>query len=186
MLEDRGSLEDPTSASWLGFLIRHLTLSLSLPIQYSSIPELRASLAALDPQRLHSLITRQCHASCYPPSLTRGPDYLQLDLASASFWPCFRSSAPQFKLCRFFISDSFRHSRLLFQNGIERSCEVCDVPLSIRHWLCCPLRDADRALLATATGTEVNSLVHVRDILRDQRLTIAFEFVLSRFFKWHR
>jgi hypothetical protein len=185
MYEDQGSFEDPSSGSWLGLLIRFLTQDLKLPIPHTTLPELRARLLTLDAAYLHRLITRHCHASCYPPSPHRAPDYLSLDVASAPYWPCFQSAASHFKLCRFFISDSFRHSRLLFQNGIERECESCGIPLSVRHWLSCPLRAADRSLLSQETGSPVTSLECLRDILKNPRLSVALEFVLSRFFTWN-
>ncbi len=185
MFEDRGSLEDPESGSWLGFLTRYLQSALHLPLPLTSLAELKTYLLTLNPGHLHRLVTRHCHASCYPPSPTRTADYLALDVASASYWPCFQTAAPPFKLCRFFVSDSFRHSRLLFQNGIERECKSCGVQLSIRHWLHCPLRSADRALLSQETGYPVNSLMCLCNILRDSRHSVAFEFVLSRFFKWN-
>jgi hypothetical protein len=185
MYEDRGSFEDPASASWLGFVINYLTKDLAIPLSYSTFPELRTEITALSTPNLHHLITRHCHRTCYPSSPSRTPDYLALDIESAAFWPCFQSVAPHFKLCRFFISDSFRHSRLLYQNGIERECEICGVPLSIRHWLSCPLRASDRQLLSLETGRPVDSLECLRFILRNPRYSVAFEFVLSRFFTWN-
>jgi hypothetical protein len=82
------------------------------------------------------------------------------------------------------LSDSFCHSRVLHTNGIERTCELCSDLLSISHWLICPLRASDRALLAAETGFLVNSFDHIREILVNERWSIAFEHVLSRFFRW--
>ncbi len=185
MYEDRGSLEDPLDPSWLGFLLQYLTRDLGIDLPHSSLPELRAGVAAIDIRSLHSRITAHCHASCYPPSPTRAPMFDALQIASAANWPCFQTTAPHFQLCRLFISDSFRHSRLVFKNDIGRTCEVCTTPLSIEHWLHCPLRTSDRALLGLETGYPVCTMDHLRAIYQCPRLSVAMETVLSRFFKWH-
>jgi hypothetical protein len=110
--------------------------------------------------------------------------YRALQLSSAQDWPCFKTAAPHFKLCRFFISDSFCHSRILYKNEIARICESCDVQVSVQHWLCCPQRAADQDLLSREVGFTVDSFERLRDVLINPRHSVALEFVLSKFFKW--
>jgi hypothetical protein len=50
------------------------------------------------------------------------------------------------------------------------------------HWLCCPLRAADRDLLAMETGFSITCLEDLHRVLIDSRHSIALEFVLSKFF----
>jgi hypothetical protein len=184
MLAGRGSAEIPPPPSWLDHLIGYLSQDLRIPLPRSSIPELRASLLALDHDFLHQQIMDHCHRSCYPPSPNREPYYNALQITSAATWPCFQSTAAHFKLCRFFISDSFRHSRLLYANEIDRTCDVCGIPLTVEHWLHCPLRSNDRALLASGVGFVVDSLERLREVLINPRHSVALELVLSKFFKW--
>ncbi len=184
MIEDRKSLEDPSSSSWLGYLLRYLRNDLDISLPGNSVPELRASLLAIDSTSLHNRIMQRCHKFCYPSSFSREPYHQALQLPTAHTWPCFQTTAAHFRLCRFFVSDNFRHSHLLYQNGVERVCGHCDVHLSVQHWICCPLRAQDRALLAVETGFSVVSFENLRDVLVDQRMSVALEFVLSRFFKW--
>jgi hypothetical protein len=184
MFEDQGSLEDPSSSSWLGYLIRYLTTDLALPLPRSSIAELRSSLLAFTPEYLTHQITRRCHQSCYPPSLSREPMFHALNLPTALAWPCFESTSTHFHLSRFFISDSFRHSKLLFSSGIARICPSCDESLTIAHWFFCPLRADDRMLLHSETGIYVDSFEKLREVVSHPRHCIVLEFVLSRFFKW--
>ncbi len=179
-----GSAEDPLSRSWLEHMIRYLVDDLHLPISQSSLPNLRASVLALDRADLHQRITHHCHRSCYPPSPARSAMYQSLSISSSHTWPCFESAAPHFRLCRFFISDSFCHSRLLFSNGISRECELCGISLSIDHWLHCPLRANDRALLTRETGFNIDSMERIRDVYTNARFSVAMEFVLSKFFTW--
>jgi hypothetical protein len=183
MFDDKTALANFLSPSWLGFLLQFLTRDLDLIPLPSSFSELRTSLLALDSHSLHTAITNRCHRVCYPPSPAREPNYRALDIPTAGSWPCFSSSASHYRLCRLFLSDSFRHSRELYNNGVERRCASCDETLSIQHWLVCPDRLADRQLLETETGFMVDSFEKLRDIVSDPRRCIALEFVLSRFFK---
>jgi hypothetical protein len=184
MLAGRGSAEDPPSPSWLDHLTGYIVNDLNLPLPRATVAELRSSMLALDPVYLRQRITERCHATCYPPSPNREPMYQSLQLSSAASWPCFQTAAPHFKLCRFFASDSFCHSRLLHANEIDRTCNECGIPLTIDHWLHCPLRISDRALLASEVGFPIDSMEKLREIFMDQRHSVALEFVLSKFFKW--
>ncbi len=181
MFSELGSSEDPRSTSWLAHMIRSLT-TLEFPPSLATFDEFRTSILTIDPSSLHQQITRRCHETCYPPSLTRAPYYQSLDIPTAASWPCFLSSASHFKLCRFFISDSFRRSKSLSDYQISPTCPTCTVPISVQHWLLCPLRIADRALLSSETGFPIDSLERLRDVLQNPRHTVALEFVLSRFF----
>ncbi len=186
MLAGRGSTENPPPPSWLDHLIGYLTRDLNLPLpRRATVAELRSSMLALDPAFLRQQITECCHRTCYPPSPHRDPIYQSLQITSAANWPCFQTAASHFKLCRFFASDSFRHSRLLHANDIDRSCNECGIPLSIEHWLQCPLRISDRALLASEVGFTVDSFESLRVVFADLRHCVALEFVLSKFFKWN-
>ncbi len=183
MLEDARSIDDFLAPSWLGYLLQYLRNDLHLTVP-RSFPELRSFFQTLDPHYLHHLITTRCHQSCYPPSPERVPYYEALQISTAHSWPCFSSSASHYRLCRLFISDSFRHSRHLFASGIEKVCSVCQAPLSVSHWLSCPSRTTDRALLASEAGFAIDSLPSLRAIFSNPRLCVAMEFVLSRFFTW--
>jgi hypothetical protein len=185
MIEDRKSIEDPSLQSWLGHLLRFIRNDLDISLPGETIPALRASILALDPVSIHQRILTRCHHFCYPPSTSREPYFNDLRIQTAHSWPCFQSTADHFRLCRFFMSDNFRHSRLLYQNGVnERICSHCDEYLSVQHWLLCPLRAQDRHLLAIETGYPVNTYPDLREVLSNQRTSVALEFVLSRFFKW--
>jgi hypothetical protein len=185
MIEDRKSIEDPSSQSWLGHLLRFIRNDLDISLPGETIPALRASILALDPVSIHQRILTRCHHFCYPPSTSQEPYFNDLRIQTAHSWPCFQSTADHFCLCHFFVSDNFRHSRLLYQNGVnERICSHCDEYLSVQHWLLCPLRAQDRHLLAIETGYPVNTYPDLREVLSNQRTSVALEFVLSRFFKW--
>ncbi len=183
MFEARGSAEDPSPPTWLDHMIRSLS-DLQYPPTLSSFPEFRDSVLVIDPHDLHQRITRRCHRTCYPPSPNRAPFYQSLDISTAASWPCFLSTSTHLKLCRFFISDSFRHSKLFSSNNVSRNCPSCDEPLSVQHWLFCPHWSADRQLLSTETGFQIDSLERLRDILQNPRHSVALEFVLSRLFTW--
>jgi hypothetical protein len=186
-LENRGSPEDPPPPpSWIQHILTYLTQDLNLPIPHATMAELRTGILSLDPRSLRQLITTHCHRVCYPPSPTREPTYQSLQLPSAGSWPCFQSAAAHFQLCRFFISDSFCHSRLLHKNEIDRTCEICGVSLSVQHWLDCPLRVADRELLSRETGFTVDSIERLREVLVSPRHSVALEFVLAKFFAWKK
>jgi hypothetical protein len=180
--EDRGSLADPCSQTWLDHVIRYVSRDLGFPLDLASLDAFRASLLSVDSALLRERMTRHCHNTCYPPSPRRDPYYQSLDIRTASSWPCFLSTAPHLKLCRLFISDSFSHSRILSQNHLDPICPICNERLSVSHWLTCPLRDADRALLASETGFAIETLENLRDVLQNPRHSVALEFVLHRFF----
>ncbi len=183
MFEDKSSLESLLSPSWLGYLLQFLSRDLNLLPTPSSIPELRASLLAIDPKFLHGAITTRCHSFCYPPSPSREPSYRLLNVSAAGSWPCFSSSAPHYRFCRLLLSGSFRHSRELLNNGVEKICPQCNEVLSIQHWFDCPNRLSDHQLLASETGFVVNSFEKLREVVTNPRYCVALEFVLSRFFK---
>jgi hypothetical protein len=182
MFEERGSSGDPSPSSWLDHVIRYVAHDLDIPLQLSSFHELRESVLGIDPALLRQRITNHCHRTCFPPSPRRETYYQSLNIRTSASWPCFRSAAPHLKLCRFFISNSFSHSRLLVQNSIDEECPACNVRISVQHWLSCPLRVADRALLASETGFEINSLECLRNVLQNPRHSVALEFVLHRYF----
>jgi hypothetical protein len=143
------------------------------------VPRQRAEFWPRPSTRTHGAILSHL---MLPPSPHWEPYYQSLSTRTAASWPCFLSAAPHLKLCRLFISNNFRHSRLLVQNEIEEICPTCNEHLSVQHWLRCPLRTSDRALLASETGFAIDSVESMRNVLLNPRHSVALEFVLHRFF----
>ncbi len=172
-----------SNESWLSHIVNYLKDRVGLSMEMSSFDDFRRSLLMVDRESIRAHMIPRCHEFCFPPSASKAPYYSTIQLSSAPSWVCFSSSAPHYRFCRLFVSNCFRFSRFFSGPEKERECEVCHVPLNVDHYFFCPLRAPDRDFFFQGTGVPLSSPADLPRILRDPKLTIALEHVLSKFFQ---
>ncbi len=173
---------DLTGNNWLAYVFSFLQTRLRLSISTSDFDTFKSSLQLIDRATFRRELISSCHAVCYPPSERRAAYYVSINLPSASEWICFSSAASHYRLSRLFVSNSFRFSRQLRTSTLDNDCDTCHEPPSVEHWFSCPVLAADRAFFQQGTNIILSRPSVLPDIFRSLELTVAFEYVLSRYF----
>jgi hypothetical protein len=172
---------DSMGTTWLGHMRDYMTDQLKLSFTASTFEEFRSSLLLVDKASFRFHVTQRCHETCYPPSASKSHYYQIINLQSASSWICFSSSSAHYRLSRIFSSNSFRYRRVFSQLETPGECAECHVPVSVEHWFCCPARANDRAQFTHGTLVSLDGPNVLPHIFCDEKLLVAFEYVLSRF-----